>query len=87
MKSDKIASDLDFLLRSQPLHANRHAHDVRKTKRLNLLDQRGFLIATWNVLTLNAPSSKNLLSVELHKNEAAIAVSQKPVLLEAEKRK
>ncbi|XP_065575362.1 26S proteasome non-ATPase regulatory subunit 1-like [Artemia franciscana] len=52
---------------------NGHADDVRKTDRLNLMDRRGLRIATWNVLTLNAPASKNLLSKELRKNKVSIA--------------
>ena len=37
------------------------------------MDRRGLRIATWNVLTLNAPASKNLLSEELRKNKVSIA--------------
>ena len=37
------------------------------------MDRRGLRIATWNVLTLNAPPSKNLLSEELRKNKVSIA--------------
>ncbi|XP_065571485.1 uncharacterized protein LOC136034273 [Artemia franciscana] len=36
------------------------------------MDQRGLRTATWNVLTLNAPASKNLLSDELRKNKVSI---------------
>ncbi|XP_065568955.1 uncharacterized protein LOC136032612 [Artemia franciscana] len=46
--------------------------DVRKTDRLNLMDQRGLRTSTWNVLTPNAPASKNLLSEELRKNKVSI---------------
>ncbi|XP_065578598.1 craniofacial development protein 2-like [Artemia franciscana] len=73
MKSDNIASDPDSLLISPPSRVNGHADDVRKTDRLNLMDRRGLRIATWNVLTLNAPASKNLLSEELRKNKVSIA--------------
>ena len=37
------------------------------------MDRRGLRIATWNVLSLNAPASKNLLSEELRKNKVSIA--------------
>ncbi|XP_065583485.1 craniofacial development protein 2-like [Artemia franciscana] len=37
------------------------------------MDRRGLRIATWIVLTLNEPASKNLLSEELRKNKVSIA--------------
>ncbi|XP_065582122.1 uncharacterized protein LOC136041399 [Artemia franciscana] len=37
------------------------------------MDRRGLRIATWNVLILNAPASKNLLSEEFRKNNVSIA--------------
>ncbi|XP_065577260.1 uncharacterized protein LOC136038124 [Artemia franciscana] len=37
------------------------------------MERRGLRIATWNVLTLNAPTSKNLLSEELRKNKVSTA--------------
>ncbi|XP_065568936.1 uncharacterized protein LOC136032596 [Artemia franciscana] len=40
---------------------------------LNLLDQGGLRMATWNVLTLNFPGAKSMLALELKRFGVAVA--------------
>ena len=68
--SDVIASDdLFSFYPSRP----RHIHGPIFDNRLNLIDQGGLRLATWNALTLNFPGAKSMLGLELKRFSVAVA--------------